>query len=90
MPSYIIYDKATGDILHVHREYYMGSEQAVEVDEKRMIKELSDMLPKDVKFGILAVDESPQPVRGYRYYVDLTTSKLMLVERPRTERERQL
>lgn len=88
MPSYIIYNKATGDILHVHREYYMGSEQTVEVDEKRMIEELGDILPNDVDFGILAVDETPRPVRGYRYYVDLRTSKLMLVERPREEKER--
>lgn len=87
MPSYIIYDKATGGILHVHREYYMDSEQTVEVDEERMMEELNDILPKDVEIGVLAVDESPQPVRGYRYYVDLRTSKLMLAERPRTEKE---
>lgn len=88
MPSYIIYDKATGDILHVHKEYYMGSEQTIEVDEKRMMEELSETFPKDVKLGVLAVDELPQPVRGYRYYVDLRTSKLMLIERPHKEKER--
>ena len=83
MPSYIFYDKATGDIFHVHKEYYMGSEQTVEVDEKRMMEEFNDIFPRDVELGVMAVDESPQPVRGYRYYVDLRTSKLMLVEKPR-------
>lgn len=87
MPAYILYDKNTGEILHVHKEYYMGSEQPVEVDEKRLMAELGEMLPKDTETGLLAVAETPQPVRGYRYYVDLRTARLMLVERPRKEKE---
>jgi len=87
MPSYVFYDKTSGDILHVHREYYMSSEQTVEVDETRLMRELGELLPKDVEVQVLAVDESPQPVKGYRYYVDLRTSRLMLVEKPQVEME---
>lgn len=87
MPTYIIYDKNNGEILHVHKEYYMGAEQPVAVDEKRLLAELGETLPKGIETGILAVEETPQPVRGYRYYVDLRTARLMLVERPRKEKE---
>ena len=89
MPTYIIYDKATGDILHVHREYYMGSDQPIEVDKKRLMEELGEILPRDAQIGVLATEESPQPVRGYRYYVDLATNGLMWVERPPRAKERE-
>jgi hypothetical protein len=89
MSTYIIYDKATGDIVHVHSEYYMGSEDTLEVDKKRMMEELGDILPDDVELGVLASEETPQPKRGYRYYVDLTATQLMLVERPPREKEKQ-
>ena len=81
MPTYIFYNPATGQIRHVHRQYYMGSPDPVEVDEKRLREELRGILPAGVETAILATDESPQPKRGYRYYVDLTSKRLMCVEK---------
>jgi hypothetical protein len=88
MPGYIFYDKTSGEILHVHREYYMDSEQTVEVEEERLLAELGELLPKGIDVGILTVEDVPQPRRGYRYYVDRRTAKLMKVEAPQTARER--
>ncbi len=87
MPTYIIYDKNNGEILHVHKEYFMGAEQPVAVDEKQLLAELGEILPKGADAGILTVEETPLPVKGYRHYVDLRTARLMLVERPRREKE---
>ena len=89
MPGYIFYNKETGEIVHVHREYYMDSEQTVEVDQKQLKAELSDLLPKGIDLGILTIDEIPQPERGYRYYVDRRTTKLMKVEAPQMKKEKQ-
>ena len=82
MPTYIIYDKATGQIAHVHREYYMDSEKTLELDEGAMLKELTEILPSGIELGVIACEKEPEPVRGYRYYVDLNTDRLMMTETP--------
>ena len=88
MSTYIIYDKETGNIVHVHREYYMDSGKTVELNEADMLKELDDLLPDDVDLGVLSIEKSPEAVKGYRYYVDLTSSKLMRVETPVAKKEK--
>lgn len=89
MPGYVFYNKENGEIVHVHREYYMDSEQTVEVDQKQLMTELRELLPKGIDLGILTIDEIPQPTRGYRYYVDRRTAKLMKVEAQQTKKEKQ-
>lgn len=88
MSTYIIYDKDTGNIVHVHREYYMDSGKTVELNEDDMLKELDDLLPDDVDLGVISTVKSPEPIKGYRYYVDLTSSKLMRVETPIANKEK--
>jgi hypothetical protein len=87
MSTYIIYDKENGNILHVHREYYMDSGKTVELNEDDMLKKLGELLPDDVELGVISTKEPPEPVRGYRYYVDLTSNKLMRVETPKAKKE---
>lgn len=88
MPTYVFYDAATGEIVHVHAEYYMGSDQTVDVDESRLMEELGELLPREARLGVLAVEEEPRPVRGYRHVVDPSTAELSLVERPAQGQER--
>jgi hypothetical protein len=52
-----------------------------------MLKKLGELLPDDVELGVISTKEPPEPVRGYRYYVDLTSNKLMRVETPKAKKE---
>lgn len=87
MSTYVFFDKKTGGIVHIHREYYMGANETMELDQTALMDEVGEMLPADVEIGILAVEEPLRPVRGYRHLVDLTTNQLMLVETPEPEKE---
>jgi hypothetical protein len=82
MPTYVIYDTDSGDIVHVHREYYQGAPQTIEVDQERMMSELQGMLPKDKTLAVLVTEESLHPVRGQYYRVDPSTAQLMRLETP--------
>jgi hypothetical protein len=88
VPIYVIYNKNTGEILHIHREYLMDSEESMELSEEEVFNEVKEMLPEGIEAGLTTADDSLKPVRGYRYYVDLSSGKLMLVENPSTLKEK--
>ena len=90
MPSYAIYNKETGEILHVHSEFYMDGDKPVEIDVERMMKELGETFPEGVELGLLAVEEPLRPIRSHRHYVDVRTSRLILIERPERKRGRRI
>lgn len=87
MSNYILFNKSTGEIVHIHREFYMDSNKTIELSEKEVLQQVGEFIPEGIEVSMISVDESPQPKRGYRYYVDLTTNKLMLVERPIEKKE---
>ncbi len=80
MSVYFVYDKSSGEILHVHREIMAESDKTVNLSEQQVMDEVKDLLPKKAKTGVAAADEYPNPVRGYTYYIDLNTEKLMMIE----------
>jgi hypothetical protein len=88
MTTYIFYDRRSGEIVHIHREYYMASEGPADVSEDALSAELRDLLPAARDIGVLKTQDHAHPVRGYRYCVDPTTHSLALVEAPRPKRER--
>ena len=89
MQTYVFYNQKTGKILHIHHEYHPLEEEGDEklITSESLINELEELLPNDIPFDILVTPEQPTPVNGYKYYVDLATRKLMLVETPKTRKE---
>ena len=81
MPTYIVYDKLSGEILNVHREIMAETGETIELSNKEVIEAIKDSLPVGLKTSIAVVDEHPMPVRGYTYSIDLNTEKLMLLEK---------
>lgn len=82
MPTYVFYEGATGEIVHVHREYFMGSDVSVEVDERRLKEELGELLVGRGDVALMATDEPMEAVRGQIYAVEPATKRLIRVERP--------
>lgn len=77
---YLVYDQSTGEILHVHREIMAESDKTIQLSDRQVMNEIKALLPKKTKTRVAAVDEYPNPVRGYTYSIDLNTEKLMMIE----------
>lgn len=89
MSVYFVYDKSTGEILHVHREIMAESDKTVKLSDKKVMNLMKALLPKKVKVAVAFADEYPTPVRGYTYYIDLNTEKLMMIKnRPKKRSKR--
>lgn len=88
MTTYVFYNKANGEIVHTHREYYMDSEKASEISEDELYKVVKDLLPRDKDIHYLTVAEDLKPVRGYKFYVDLTLNDLIKIEKPIQKKEK--
>ncbi len=82
MPVYLFYDKSNGKILHIHREIFMDSGKTVELDKEQLIDQLKDLLPAEKDVGILILDKDPERQRGYRFYVDIGTKRVIKVAKP--------
>lgn len=92
MITYIFFDPKTGTITHVHRQYRPAEEERGQVkpsSREKLLEEIGAFLPTEVDFDFLVIPEKIKPVSGYRYFVDLATRSLMLVERPRPGKEEQ-
>ncbi len=88
MATYIVYDKSSGKIHHVHREIMAESGETVELEDRQVIDAVKDLLPKGAEVAVAATEEHPKPVRGHNYYIDLNTGKLMSIERMPKERKK--
>ena len=89
MPVYVVYNKSSGEILNVHREIMAETDETVKLNDKEVMGQLKNTLPKGKKMAVTVVDEYPKPVRGYSYFIDLNTEKLMLIEsRPKKRRKK--
>lgn len=80
MPTYVFYDRKTGEIAHVHRTLFMDSGQTLDLSEDELFQEVGPLLPEGVDLGVATNDEPLRPPRGKRYYVDPTTRRLALLE----------
>ena len=80
MSTYIIYNRDTGEIVHVHREYLQGSEETMELSRKEVLAQLKGLIPKGLKYEILATKEYPKPERGFNLHVDPGSRSLVRVK----------
>jgi hypothetical protein len=80
MSVYFVYDSSTGEILHIHREIMAESDKTVQLSDQQVMEEIKALLPLKTKTKVAVADEYPNPVRGYTYYIDLNTGKLMMIE----------
>lgn len=84
MSTYIIFNRDNGEVVHVHREYYMDSDVPVDIDVEQMWKDIEGLIPEGIEADVIAVSKPPEVRRGFQYYVDLTTRELVSVEKPKT------
>jgi hypothetical protein len=87
MPVYLFYDRKSGEILHIHREYYMDTGQTVELDPDRLLREFKDLLPPKADAAVLTLEKEPQRERGYRYFVDPGARRLRRTVKPARKKE---
>ncbi|MHA1960770.1 MAG: hypothetical protein ACW99U_11090 [Candidatus Thorarchaeota archaeon] len=66
----------------------MDSDKTLEIKEEEMMKELGEMLPEGIDIGVTSTEEALKPVRGYRYYVDISSRKIMLLDKPPSTRRK--
>ena len=81
MKRYIIYDKETGEILHTHQAFKLGSDELEKVPDeeiKRMVSRIVE--PERVKVTI--TDEPIRSSYNFARKVDLKTGKVVTTELP--------
>ena len=80
--SYVVYERKTGRVVHLHREVTAGP--AAGRSESELLKALKPHLPAGADVGALRTDESTAPVAGTQLFVDVRAHTVMRVRTPST------
>ncbi|MGB7538777.1 MAG: hypothetical protein WBM17_09575 [Anaerolineales bacterium] len=87
MPVYLFYDKKSGEILHIHREFIADTGKTVELNPEQLLKEFKSLLPPKADAAVLTLAQEPEREHGYRYSVDTGAKRLKKVTKPWGKKE---
>lgn len=88
MKLYVVYDKKTGDVLHTHASYLLGSDEPVAASEEEVLALAPDPGPGTGYAVAMVPDEFDVRSRLQKLTVDPTEGSVRVVTRNRPGPER--
>ena len=79
MKKYVLYDNKTGEILHTHQSYKLGSDELEKISDKEL-EEITSRFEEPEKIKIAMIDEPYQSSRLFVKKVDIKTSKILVTQ----------